>query len=85
MCATAANLIEHVLPEVALRQWGLTFPFAWRKRLAMRRCFGTYVGRRSHKNGWLSRQSFAKVQLGAMMHAVLSRFIEPDPTRPGRR
>ena len=34
MCATAANLIEHVLPEVALRQWGLTFPFAWRRRLS---------------------------------------------------
>ncbi|WP_437895588.1 transposase zinc-binding domain-containing protein [Sorangium sp. So ce124] len=26
MCATAANLIEDVLPEVALRQWVLTFP-----------------------------------------------------------
>jgi hypothetical protein len=35
MCATAAHLIEEVLPEVALRQWVLTFPFAWRKRLAM--------------------------------------------------
>ena len=34
MCATAANLIEHVLPEVALRQWVLTFPFQWRRRLA---------------------------------------------------
>ena len=34
MCATAANLIEHVLPEVALRQWVLTFPFPWRRRLA---------------------------------------------------
>jgi Putative transposase/Transposase zinc-binding domain len=34
MCATAANLIERVLPEVALRQWVLTFPFAWRRRLA---------------------------------------------------
>ena len=35
MCATAANLVEHVLPEqVALRQWVLTFPFAWRRRLA---------------------------------------------------
>src|SRR6185369_5422182 len=35
MCATAANLIEHVLPEgVPLRQWVLTFPFPWRKRLA---------------------------------------------------
>jgi hypothetical protein len=34
MCATAANLIEQVLPEVGLRQWVLTFPFAWRPRLA---------------------------------------------------
>ena len=25
---------EHVLPEVALRQWVLTFPFPWRRRLA---------------------------------------------------
>ncbi len=33
-CATSANLIDHVLPEVALRQWMLTFPFAWRRRLA---------------------------------------------------
>ena len=31
---TAANLIEHVLPRVALRQWVLTFPFRWRRRLA---------------------------------------------------
>jgi hypothetical protein len=34
MCATAANLIEYVLPEVALRQWVLTFPFGWRRRLS---------------------------------------------------
>lgn len=34
MCATAANLVEHVLPEVPLRQWVLTFPFPWRPRLA---------------------------------------------------
>jgi len=34
MCATAANLIEHILPEVALRQWVLTFPFGWRRRLS---------------------------------------------------
>jgi hypothetical protein len=27
MCATAANLVERVLPEVPLRQWVLTFPF----------------------------------------------------------
>jgi hypothetical protein len=34
MCATAANLVEHVLPQTALRQWVLTFPFPWRRRLA---------------------------------------------------
>jgi Putative transposase len=34
MCATSANLMERVLPEVDLRQWVLTFPFAWRRRLA---------------------------------------------------
>ena len=33
MCATAANLVEHVLPPAPLRQWVLTFPFAWRRRL----------------------------------------------------
>ena len=34
MCATAANLIERVLPQTGLRQWVLTFPFPWRRRLA---------------------------------------------------
>jgi hypothetical protein len=35
MCATAANLVEHVLPQgVPLRQWVLTFPHPWRGRLA---------------------------------------------------
>jgi hypothetical protein len=34
MCATAANLIEDVRTVVALRQWVLTFPFPWRRRLA---------------------------------------------------
>ena len=31
----AANLIKRVLlPESGLRQWVLTFPFSWRRRLA---------------------------------------------------
>ena len=35
MCATAAHLIDDVMPlAVPLRQWVLTMPFAWRKRLA---------------------------------------------------
>lgn len=33
MSATAANLVEHVMPKVPLRQWVLTVPFAWRSRL----------------------------------------------------
>ena len=33
MSATAAHLIGDVLPAVDLRQWVLTVPFAWRKRL----------------------------------------------------
>jgi hypothetical protein len=33
MSQTAAHLVEDVLPAVALRQWVLTFPYAWRKRL----------------------------------------------------
>ena len=43
MNATAANLIERVLPSQAgLRQWVLTFPFAWRRRLAQ---YGALFGR----------------------------------------
>jgi hypothetical protein len=35
MASTAANLVEHVLPEATpLRQWVLTLPHPWRKRLA---------------------------------------------------
>jgi hypothetical protein len=35
MSATAANLIERVLPpQTGLRQWVLTFSFSWRRRLA---------------------------------------------------
>jgi hypothetical protein len=33
MCQTAANLVEHVLPKVPLRQWVFTFPFQLRGRL----------------------------------------------------
>jgi hypothetical protein len=33
MSATAANLVDYVMPKVALRQWVLTVPFAWRGRL----------------------------------------------------
>jgi hypothetical protein len=39
--ATPANLVERVLPPNALRQWVLTFPFPWRRRLA---CDGALLG-----------------------------------------
>jgi hypothetical protein len=42
MSATAANLIERVLPETGLRQWVLTFPFPWRRRLSQE---GALLGR----------------------------------------
>lgn len=34
MADTAAHLVDHVLPEVAVRQWVLSVPFALRYRLA---------------------------------------------------
>jgi hypothetical protein len=34
MASTAANLVENILPSSPLRQWVVTFPFAWRARLA---------------------------------------------------
>ena len=46
MNATAANLMERVLPpESGLRQWVLTFPFSWRRRLAQD---GALLGRLTH-------------------------------------
>lgn len=34
MCDLAARWVDQVVPEVAVRQWGLSFPFAWRIELA---------------------------------------------------
>ena len=34
MCQTTANLLDHVLPKVPLRQWVLTLPHALRRRVA---------------------------------------------------
>jgi Putative transposase len=69
MCATAANLMERVLPETNLRQWVLTFPFSWRRRLAqdgallgrLARIFEKTVHRfyaeRAAKEGWSGAKS----------------------------
>jgi len=73
MAATAANLVECVLPTVALRQWVLTVPFPWRKRLAYdgallgavtRICVSTVLGfyrERLRKEGVTGGQSGAVV------------------------
>ena len=34
MAQTAANLMEYVLPPAPLRQWVMTLPYAWRRRVA---------------------------------------------------
>ena len=73
MAATAANLVECVLPTVALRQWQLTVPFPWRKRVAYdgallgavtRICVSTVLGfyrERLRKEGVTGGQSGAVV------------------------
>jgi hypothetical protein len=43
--ATAPNLVQRVLPEVDLRPWLLTFPFAWRRRRAQD---GALLGKLTH-------------------------------------
>ncbi|XXZ63558.1 transposase zinc-binding domain-containing protein [Sorangium sp. So ce341] len=57
MGATAANLIEDVLPEVAHRPWVLTFPFPWRRRLA--HCASVAAIGRSTNRAELLRRTFA--------------------------
>jgi Transposase zinc-binding domain len=36
MCGTAAHLVDHVLPDVPVRQWVLTVPSEVRRLLALR-------------------------------------------------
>ncbi len=56
VAARTVNLTECVLPPVALRQWVLTFPFAWRSRLGFdaapraRRSSSTSCARRWRKS-----------------------------------
>lgn len=45
MSATAAHLTDRVLPEVSLRQWGLSVPFALRRMLARDSAADTLVSR----------------------------------------
>ncbi|WP_437797050.1 hypothetical protein [Sorangium sp. So ce693] len=45
MCGTAAHLVDRVLPDVPVRQWVLTTPFAVRRLLALRPDALTAAGR----------------------------------------
>src|SRR5262249_37269851 len=45
MCGTAAHLVDHVLPDVPVRQWVLTAPFEVRRVLALRPDALTGAGR----------------------------------------
>jgi hypothetical protein len=73
MNATAANLIERVLPEEAsLRQWVLTFPFAWRSCLARD---GALLGSLSRifedtVQGFYTRRAGQEGQLGGKTGSV---------------
>jgi len=82
MCATAAHLMDDVMPRaVPLRQWVLTTPFAWRKRLAydgalwsaLTRVFTKRVSRLYGKHGGaviaLQRTS-SDMKLNPHVHAV---------------
>ena len=44
-CGTAAHLVDHVLPDVPVRQWVLTTPFAVRRLLVLRPDALTAAGR----------------------------------------
>jgi hypothetical protein len=73
MSATAANLVEYVMPEVPMRQWVLTVPFAWRGRLgfdgallgAVVRKFGDAV--LAFYKRWLTEENGALGQSGALL------------------
>ena len=86
MSATAAHLIEDVLPAVDLRQWVLTVPFAWRKRLgydgrlmsALTRIFvktvlGFYRERGGGQSGAVVavQRTSSDLKLNPHVHAVL--------------
>lgn len=45
MCETAANLVDHILPDVRLRQWVLSTPFEMRILLAAKPNALSAVGR----------------------------------------
>ena len=92
MCATAANLIERVLPaETPLRQWVLTFPFTWRPRLAQD---GELLGRLTQifvdtVQAFYVRRAAQEGAMGAKtgaITAVLSSFepAQTSPASPGR-
>ena len=50
MADTAAHLVDRVLPEVAIRQWLLSVPFALRCRLADRPQLGFGLMRETISN-----------------------------------
>ncbi len=85
MNATAANLMERVLPpESGLRQWVLTFPFSWRRRaacLANRSCFTYPLGeivRFGYDDGYFETYP-AKVRgLSVEEVALATKVLDPD-------
>jgi hypothetical protein len=84
MGGTAAHLVDHVLPDVALRQWGLTGPNEIRRALALRpdaltaqnRIFVQELAR------WQKQKAAALGILGGETAAVT--FVQRFNATPGR-
>jgi hypothetical protein len=72
MCVTAAHLKEHVLPEVDLRQWVLTFPFGWRRRLSQDGALFAQLSRLFVEtvHGFYAQRAAARDRLGTKTGAV---------------
>jgi hypothetical protein len=88
MTATAADLVDHVIPDVPLRQFVLTLPFELRARLAydgelfggVSRAFVDDPGKSLKRDsvlGWYSRKLRARGVPGGKCAAIRRRLGEP--------
>jgi len=77
MSATAASLVDYVMPKVALRQWVPTFPFAWRMRLAFN---GALLGALVRK---FADAVLALYKAGSSSPSLAVDAVEHDRVQPG--
>ena len=83
MCGTAAHLADHVLPNVAVRQWVLTAPFEVRRVMALRpealsacnRIFVQEIARCQKKAGGIPGGETGSVTFVQRFNATLGNFV----------